>query len=451
MRTEQGQGSSTHASILVFSSVPEAREELVAAVGRPGYPVEVVETAAQAAARCGGSPVGLLIVDLAGAEALRFLRKQAAQPGPAPILCIADRRRPDAPAEALRLGAVDIITRPVRKGEVTAAVANAREFTRVASLPQALPDVPEHTDGVFGCSSAMRDVLAVVKRVAPSRCGVLITGEQGTGREMVARAIHCHGPRRDRPFIKIDCGDAGSTALAPFLTNSVLPGSTIYLEEIGDLHPDTQLQLETAIGDWDRGAADATSVGPAATTAAGASRIIASAQPKVVEAVPRGTIRRGLVESLSVVRIDLAPLRQRPQDIPLLAMHFLKEACRRADVPAKTFSRSALTLLAALPWRGNAAELRSLTERLAVLIPRGVVLQEDVLANVRFDHAEALGRPRESLREARERFERDYISAVLQHHRGRMAEAARDLGIERTNLYRKIKQLSIRAVAGVSV
>jgi len=155
-------------------------------------------------------------------------------------------------------------------------------------------------------------------------------------------------------------------------------------------------------------------------------------------------VRRGLVESIGTVRIDLPPLRQRSQDVPLLATYFLKEACRRADIPSKTFSRSALTLLAALPWRGNAGELRSLTERLAVLVTRGVVLMEDVLANVRLDNAEAVGHSRGTLREARDRFEREYVTAVLQHHKGRMGAAARELGIERTNLYRKIKQLNIR-------
>jgi DNA-binding NtrC family response regulator len=421
-------------NILVFSSVPAGCEGLVAAVREPGHEVMVAETAGQTAGRLARGDVGLLIVDLAGTEGLRFLRKHSGQRSGTPILCLGDRRRPDASAEALRLGAVDIIARPIRADEVTAALANAREFTRVAAQGEAPPELPEHPDGVFGTSSAMRDVLGIVRRVAPSQCGVLIVGEHGTGREMVARAIHAHGPRRDRPFLKIPCSDVDSAEFAQLLAGAAPPGSTIYLEELGGLVPDVQPQLETVLRQWET------------TTGAVPPRILASAQSRIFDAAVRGAVRRGLLEAIAVVRIDLAPLRQRAQDIPLLAMHFLKDACRRADTPPKTFSRSALTLLAALPWPGNAAELRSLTERLAVLVQRGVILLEDVLANVRLDHAEALGRPRETLREARERFERDYITAVLQHHRGRMAEAARDLGIERTNLYRKIKQLNIRWV-----
>src|SRR5205814_3907424 len=127
------------------------------------------------------------------------------------------------------------------------------------------------------------------------------------------------------------------------------------------------------------------------------------------------------------------PLRHRRDDIPVLATHFLKEACRRNDVPGKSFSRGALALLSALPWTGNATELRALAERLSIVVPRGVLLLEDVLANVRLDAGEAIGVPRGSLRSARERFERGYVTAVLQHHHGRMGAAAKDLGIERTN------------------
>jgi DNA-binding NtrC family response regulator len=263
---------------------------------------------------------------------------------------------------------------------------------------------------------------------------VIVVGERGTGREMVARAIHGYGPRRDKPFFKVVCG-ADSSAELDRLVNGAFPsGSTIYFEDLGELHPDAQIQLEGSIR-LQEGEPDAL-------------RFVGSTLPRFLDAAMRGTVRQSLLEAIAVVRIDLPPLRQRAQDVPLLAMYFLKDACERAAVPSKTFTRSALTLLAALPWSGNAAELRSLTERLAILIPRGVVLLEDVVANVRFDHTEALGRPRESLRDARERFERDYITSVLQHHRGRMAEAARDLGVERTNLYRKIKQLNIRWVTG---
>jgi DNA-binding NtrC family response regulator len=403
---------------------------------RRGHAVTHVEDATQARTILEGQPeAGLMVVlDLARPEALKFLRAPTVQRAGIPIICIADRRKPEASSEALRLGIADLVARPVREEEVTAAIANAREFSGTVGTtkPEPAPGIELPAGSVFGASPAIREVLALVRRVAPSRCNVLVLGERGTGRESVARAVHAQSPHRDKPFVKIEC-ESARAGLAGAIGEGALPGTTIYLEEIGELPPDAQRQLVEIIRHRAESSADL--------------RLIGSTAPRVDDWVGRGDLRADLVAALGVVRVQLPPLRQRTEDIPLLATHFLKEACRRNGIPLKTFSRSALTLLAALPWPGNMAELRALTERLAVIVTRGVLLLEDVLANVRLEGAEALGGPTGTLREARERFERDYVAAVLQHHRGRMGDAARALGIERTNLYRKIKQLNIRWTA----
>jgi DNA-binding NtrC family response regulator len=389
----------------------------------------VAETAAQAETKLKAGRFELIVLDLASPEALKSLRRSGAQRAGTPVICISDRRKPEASAEALRIGVADIIGRPLQHDEVLGAMANAKEMVRVARTPAPAVEQVEAPEGVFGASPAMRDVLGMVRRVAQSRCTVLVVGERGTGREMIARAIHTHGPRRDRPFLKVVCADASSAEFEQVLSGTVPDGSTVYLEEVRELAPELQVRLEARVSGLrpDHGV-----------------RFVGGGLPGIADAVDRGELRESLVDALSVVRIELPPLRQRPEDVPLLATHFLKQACRRSDEPAKAFSRAALTLLSALPWPGNAGELRSLTERLAVLVPRGIVLLEDVLANVRLDGSESVGRVRGSLKEARDQFERDYVTAVLQHHRGRMGAASRELGIERTNLYRKIKQLNIQ-------
>jgi len=415
-------------NILILSPPWAEREELSRLVAEAGHVPLVVETSRVAVARAIQGEADLVLLDLAaGAEALRYLRN-GAQRAPQPVVAVADRRQPDASTEALRLGVADIIGRPVHADDLVAALANAREFARLTERAPSHIELPQPPDGVFGVSPAMRDVLGIVRRVAQSRCSVLIVGERGTGRETIARAIRDQGPNRDGVFLKFVCSDVDPSAFAAALDPGTFRNATLYLEDLSELPMELQARLEARL-------VEAGEHGP---------RVIGAPQPRIMDRVGRSLFRQSLLEAISVVRIDLPALRQRAQDIPLLATHFLKEACRRHDVPSKSFSRGALSLLGALPWPGNAAELRAVTERLSILVPRGVVLLEDVLANVRFDGAETIGAPRGSLKAARERFERDYVTAVLQHHRGRMGAAAKELDIERTNLYRKIKQLKIQ-------
>ena len=172
-------------------------------------------------------------------------------------------------------------------------------------------------------------------------------------------------------------------------------------------------------------------------------RPIASVDGTIEAALDEGRMRADLFERLALIRVDLPALRQRREDIPVLATHFLKDLCRANGTPIKTFTRPALTLLSALPWRGNAPELRGLLERLILLVPQGLIRLEDVLAHTQLEGSISPTGFDATLRQARSKFERDYIGAVLQHHHGRIAEAARVLGIQRTNLYRKMRRLNL--------
>jgi DNA-binding NtrC family response regulator len=426
---------SAPAPVLLISAETGEREGVAEMLERRGHTVTRLDQAAQVRTIIDEQPETdfVIVLDLARPEALRFLRARVVRAG-IPVICVADRRKPEASSEALRLGIADLVARPVREEDLGSAISNAREYAQTAtqSRPEPAPAIELPAGSVFGASPAIREVLALVRRIAPSRCNVLVLGERGTGRESVARAVHGQSPRRDRPFVKIECATEDPKVAS--LADSLSAGSTVYLDDMNELPAAGQRQLLDVLR--------------RRTSESSDLRFIAGVAPRVDDWVSRGDLRPDLIEALGVVRVELPPLRQRTEDIALLATHFLKEACRRNGIPAKTFSRSALTLLAALPWPGNTAELRTLAERLSVLVTRGVILLEDVLANVRLEGTEALGGPSGTLREARERFERDYVAAVLQQHRGRMGDAARELGIERTNLYRKIKQLNIRWTTG---
>jgi DNA-binding NtrC family response regulator len=172
-------------------------------------------------------------------------------------------------------------------------------------------------------------------------------------------------------------------------------------------------------------------------------RLVISVEPGVDTAIAEGRLRRDLFERVAAVEIEVPPLRRRREDIPVLAVHLLSELRQALNAPPQRFSRAALALLVALPWPGNVAELRALVETLVRSVDHPVIQIDDVLASVRLDGVSPRLDVSGTLRDAKARFERDWISAVLMKHQGRVEEAARALGIQRTNLYRKVRQLNV--------
>lgn len=430
---------------------------LLSGMGYLPVPVESAEIA-----QAVHDQVALCVIDLRqNGEALRTARVVRAQHPQAVLIGVADPERPSMSADAIRAGVFDVLPRPASARDLEALVANAREQASLAGVP-----LTRHVDsasyGIVGTSQAMRQVMDLVQRAAAGRCGILICGERGTGREMIARAIHSHDPNPDAPFVKVDC--SGPTPedielqLFGVLTRrgSHLPperrslerigehcrvreadGGILFLENVVDLPARVQARLvrvlrdrEVFIGDGSDG--ESLDVRP-----------IAAVDTSIDAALEEGRLRPDLYERLALIRLDVPALRQRKEDIPVLATHFLKELCKANGKPIKTLTRPALTLLAALPWRGNAPELRSLLERLLLLVPQGLIRLEDVLAHTQLEGSLSPSGFDATLRQARARFERDYIAAVLQHQHGRIAEAARVLGIQRTNLYRKMRRLNL--------
>jgi DNA-binding NtrC family response regulator len=356
----------------------------------------------------------------------------------------------------------DILPTPLVPWDLSAVISNAQDLVGLSTTEEPEDTVQVAPFGVFGSSPAMRKIIDVLPRVSPSRCPILLYGERGTGREMLARTIHSHGRRPSAPFVIVDCANSTPQDLENELFGIVsqrrtdgneerrtierisrgsrlfeASGGTLFLQNLGEMPTRVQAKLHRVLRDRE------------AVLSSDRSRIeldirpIAAVEPGFESVIEEGRLRRDLYERLSLIRIELPPLRQRREDIPFLANHFLKEVCRAGGVPIKTLTRPATTLLAALPWRGNAPELRTLLERLVLLTPHGSIRLEDVLAQVRLDGTEVGSAGGSTLREARLRFERDYIAGVVRQHHGRMGDAAQALGIQRTNLYRKLRQLSV--------
>lgn len=407
-------------------------------------------------------PITLCLIDLRqNGDALRAARAVRAQHPHAIVIGIADTSRPTAAADAIRAGVFDVLPRPPAAVDLAALLANAREQAAQAAAG-AHKTADTATYGIVGTSPAMRLVMDLVQRAASGRCGIVICGERGSGREMIARAIHAHGASRGAPFVKIDCSVPAPEELELHLFGAVnrrsgagaperrslerlgrhcqihdAAGGILFLESAVELPARVQARLMRVLRDREVFLDEDRDPTPLDV------RPIASVEGTIEAALDEGRIRTDLYERLSLIRIDVPALRQRREDIPVLATYFLKEVCRANGKPIKTLTRPALTLLSALPWRGNAPELRGLLERLILLVPQGLIRLEDVLAHIQLEGSISPTGFDATLRQARAKFERDYIAAVLQHQHGRIPEAARVLGIQRTNLYRKMRRLNL--------
>lgn len=302
-----------------------------------------------------------------------------------------------------------------------------------------------------GQSAAMGRVQELVRRVAAHEGGVLLVAGRGTDVESVAREMHLRGRHASAPFVRVNCAAAGaertlfgdSTGEAPLDLETASAGSpiaaarggTLFLEDITELPAAAQARLARVARDGEvRIDHDPVTIG---------CRFLASAPPAIDADVREHRFRSDLYRRISVWRIDLPPLADRPEDVPALAVRVLDDLSSARGGPTRTFTQAALALLGAMTWPGNLAELRDAVERAVSSTEAPVIQVEHLLPTLQLDRAPLAFEPAGSLREARLRFEHDYIAAVLQHHGWRMAEAATTLGIQRPNLYRKVRQLGI--------
>jgi DNA-binding NtrC family response regulator len=312
---------------------------------------------------------------------------------------------------------------------------------------------------LFAESPAMREVASLIQRMGPVRAGVLIRGEDGTGRRVVASAIHSQA-KESGPFLTVDCGAVPPEALEREIFGSCARpeqderrgiervhqrsllnnanGGTLYLRNIAEAPARVQARLARVLRDR-----EALLIETGRTTALDV-RPMAGVDPNFDDGVREGRVREDLFRRLAAVRIELPALRNRRDDIPALAKYFVQEICVARQLGTKTVSRPVLSLVAALPWRGNAVELRALLDSvLSGLDGNSEMGIEDVLVHLRLDGGSVVCTNGGTLRQARARFEREYIVSMLDQHHGRITETAKALGIQRTNLYRKMRSLRV--------
>ena len=442
---------------------PGARQRFAVAerLARLGIPAVVSHDVADALRLMAERKFALVLLDLAhDRAALTAVRLIRASHPAIPVAAVVDPMNPSISAEALHVGVTDLLPWPFEAQSIAALVANACDRSSTDADAGARAD--RTSSALVTQSPAMQHVMEQVRAVAGSRQHVCVAGERATGRRLVARTIHSLAGDPQDLFVVVDCGtslpqdlerelfgvpsdrrDGASTAAATAerlsATSAVYraSGGTLFLPNLIEAPARVQARLARLLRDQEAMLVERRTVVELDV------RAIAAVEPDVEGAVADGRLRRDLADRISSVRIDMPSLRSRREDIPLLVAGFVKELCDKQQVPVKVFSRSALALLSALPWPGNTAELNSLLEALVRSVRQTVIQQEDVLEHARLDGLAARIDTSLSLRDAKARFERECITAVLMRHHGRVGDAAKALGIQRTNLYRKVRQLKV--------
>jgi len=441
--------------VLIVDDEERMADVVAMALSRAGYDCETCSNgpAALAALEARGADVVVSDWKMPQMDGIELLRQlHARQPALPVILLTAYASIPSAVA-AIREGAFDYVTKPFDNDELRGLVARALEMTRLERenryLRQELAGryAPE---SMVAESPRSKELLDLVRRVAPSRASVLIQGESGTGKELVARLLHFWSDRVGHPFVAVNCKAFGEGVLESELfghekgafTGAIAnragcferaTGGTLFLDEIGETSPDFQAKLLRVLQDG-----EVLRVGGTQPRAVQV-RVVAATNRAVRDEITAGRFREDLFFRLNVIPVQLTPLRERREDILPLAQHFLARFAAEARRPL-AFAPEAEQTLLAHPWPGNVRELENAIER-AVILARGErIVPEDLLLEQAPAPASADGG---TLQEALDRAAAGRIRAALDAAHGQRTEAARVLGIERTTLYRMMKRLGI--------
>jgi two-component system nitrogen regulation response regulator NtrX len=444
--------------ILIVDDEPAIQSALRGVFEDEGYRVTAVGSGAEAIGVVGDEAPDVVFLDIwmPGLDGLETLAEIKRVRPELAVVMISGHATIETAVKATRLGAYDFIEKPLSLDKTLVTVVRALEHVRLESENQSLRERLDERSQIIGESAAMRTLREQIATAAPTNGRVLVQGENGSGKELVARAVHALSARHERAFVEVNCAAIPEELIESELFGhekgaftgaharrrgrfELADGGTIFLDEIGDMSLKTQAKVLRALEEqsFERvGGKDTVKVDV---------RVIAASNRDLPSLIRDGRFREDLFYRLSVIPIDVPPLRARGGDIPLLVDHFIRIFSVENGKRIKTLSGEALAYFLAYDWPGNVRELRNMVERLVIMAPRDVIEADDLPAPLRpKERWSEGGEARErTLREARDGFERAYILAELRANDWNMTRAAERLGIERSHLYRKIKAYGI--------
>ena len=448
-------------SVLVVDDEAGVRASLAGILGDEGYAVEAVDTGEAALAALEARRYDLVLLDvwLPGQDGLEVLRRIRERDAELPVIVISGHGTIETAVKAVRLGAQDFVEKPLALEKTLLAVRNALRQRRLETELRELRQRLDERYAMVGESAAIRRLRAEIAQAAPSNGRVLIFGENGTGKELVARAIHAQSQRSSAPFVEVNCAaipeelieselfghtkGAFTGALAARKGKFELAdGGTLFLDEIADMSLKTQAKVLRALQEQ-----RIEPVGGAGSVDVDV-RVIAATNKDLEAEIRAGRFREDLYFRLNVIPFQVPPLRERREDIALLTRHFMQLLSAEHGRRPREVSGEALAVLARLQWPGNVRELRNILERLVIMTPGEVIELRHLPASLATslpdltagDEPEpATVAPDGTLAAAREEFERRYIRSRYLECGGNMSRTAEALGVERSNLYRKMK------------
>jgi two-component system nitrogen regulation response regulator NtrX len=445
-------------SVLIVDDEAGVRSALSGVLRDEGYQVDAVESGEACLDRVSRAPYDVIVLDiwLPGLDGLATLERLRQRHVDAPVVMISGHGNIESAVRAIKMGAFDFVEKPLSLEKTVLVIGNAVRQRRLEAENRALRAHVDRRLTMVGESYVMAQLREQVAMAAPTNGRVLIFGENGTGKELVARSIHTLSRRRGGPFVEVNCAAIPEELIESELFGhvkgaftgavadrrgkfEVADGGTLFLDEIGDMSLKTQAKVLRALQEQ--------VVEPVGGTSGVKVdvRILAATNKDLPAEIRAGRFREDLFFRLNVIPIFVPPLRDRETDIPLLAEHFMAELAREYGRRPKRLDPGAAAGLRGYRWPGNVRELHNVIERLMIMVAGNIIGPADLafLDGAPIGLAEPLGSPALSLHDARERFERDYILRALAAQQGNISRTADALGVERSNLYRKMRAFGI--------
>ena len=447
------------ASFLIVDDEAGVRSALSGVLKDEGYRVDAVDSGEACLERVVRQTYDVIVLDiwLPGLDGLATLEKLRGRKVDAQVVMISGHGNIESAVRAIKMGAFDFVEKPLSLDKTVLVARNALRQRRLEAENRALRAHVDRRLVMIGESPAMQHLREQITKAAPTNGRVLVYGENGTGKELVARSVHSMSRRSAGAFVEVNCAAIPEELIESELfgytkgafTGAVTDregkfesadGGTLFLDEVGDMSLKTQAKVLRVLQEQ-----VVERVGGRGGVRVDV-RVLAATNKDLRAAIDNGAFRDDLFFRLNVIPIFVPPLRERRRDIRLLASHFLAEFAHEYGHRVKTLDDAALTVLESHNWPGNVRELRNVLERLAIMVPGRTIAPTDLTFLSRGDAA-----PTESgqtgtvlpLLAAREQFERDYIMGSLVAHRGNISRTAEALGVERSNLYRKMRTFGI--------